>query len=264
MSVDTSKVFKRAEFWDGGDATILDIINVLGRFEEASQFGTRTEFAEVKNYRLEDEAQGATLQRYEMAQRMKVVERIALLQNCPKMPFTNAPLAASVGKSVDEFNAMKVVVEDLKNKNQSLQQELQMFRNQGQPKEKMGMTARRAFGTLPKYSGKVAEVDNWKFQIEQFLSEEPQFSILLQYVEDNMTEKMEDKDVASMCSGLGCAEVELQWLNHQLYQPLFLLMMLLVVLEVLMVMLQLMQVGELFHILIYGQMVKPQLQPLVY
>ena len=108
MSVDTSKVFKRAEFWDGGDATILDIINVLGRFEEASQFGTRTEFAEVKNYRLEDEAQGATLQRYEMAQRMKVVERIALLQNCPKMPFTNAPLAASVGKSVDEFNAMKV------------------------------------------------------------------------------------------------------------------------------------------------------------
>lgn len=108
MSVDTSKVFKRAEFWDGGDATILDIINVLGRFEEASQFGTRTEFAEVKNYRLEDEAQGATLQRYEMAQRMKVVERIALLQNCPKMPFTNAPLAASVGKSVDDFNAMRV------------------------------------------------------------------------------------------------------------------------------------------------------------
>ena len=108
MSVDTSKVFKRAEFWDDGDATILDIINVLGRFEEASQFGTRTEFAEVKNYRLEDEAQGATLQRYEMAQRMKVVERIALLQNCPKMPFTNAPLAASVGKSVDDFNAMRV------------------------------------------------------------------------------------------------------------------------------------------------------------
>merc|ERR1712032_1636285 len=49
-----------------------------------------------------------TLQRYEMAQRMKTVERVALIQNCAELPFTNEKLAASVGRTVDDFNALPV------------------------------------------------------------------------------------------------------------------------------------------------------------
>jgi hypothetical protein len=53
-------------------------------------------------------AQGASLERYEYAQRNGLAERVALSQNVPKMPFKNEKLAATFGKSVAEMDAMPV------------------------------------------------------------------------------------------------------------------------------------------------------------
>ena len=101
-------VFRRAEFWEPDTCTLLDLANVLGRWDSASEWGTRSEFALVKAKRKEDMAQGATKKRFEMAQRIGVVERVALLQNVPKMPFRNAKLAAAFGRSVADFETMPV------------------------------------------------------------------------------------------------------------------------------------------------------------
>jgi len=62
----------------------------------------------VTKAREEQMAQGATIERHEMARRNGLVERVALLQNAPKLPFKNEKLAASYGKTVEEFNAMPV------------------------------------------------------------------------------------------------------------------------------------------------------------
>jgi hypothetical protein len=102
------KVFRRAEFWDKEEATRLEVINVLGRWDSASEWAERTEFTEVTNIRAVSRAQSATRQRYEMAQKNGVVERVALQQNAPKMPFKNAALAASVGRTVHDFDKMLV------------------------------------------------------------------------------------------------------------------------------------------------------------
>ena len=66
-------VFRRAEFWVPDTCTLLDLANVLGRWDSASEWGTRSEFALVKAKRKEDMAQGATKKRFEMAQRIGVV-----------------------------------------------------------------------------------------------------------------------------------------------------------------------------------------------
>jgi len=108
MTADTSKVFRRAEFWEEGECTLLDIVNVLGRWESASDWANRTEFAVVESLRKENMAQGASVDRYEYARRNGYVERVALRQNAPKLAFTNAPLAAWAGKSVAEMDAMPV------------------------------------------------------------------------------------------------------------------------------------------------------------
>ena len=70
----------------------------------------------------------------------------------------------------------------------ALRQELTVLQGQGQVqgqggKEPMGMTARRAFMTLPKYEGKAETYDAWKFQVGQFLGEEVYFTEFLQYLE---------------------------------------------------------------------------------
>jgi len=108
MQARSDKVFRRAEFWEGEECTLLEIVNVLGRWEVAEEWAERTEFSVVQDTRVENMAQGATKERYEMARRNGLVERLALIQNAPKMPFTNAPLAAAYGKQVADFQAMPV------------------------------------------------------------------------------------------------------------------------------------------------------------
>ena len=102
------QVFKRAEFWDGTTCTLLEIANVMGRWDDANDWGSRTQFAIVDAKRKEDMAQSASLERYEMAQRMGVVERVALQQNVASLPFKNEALAAAFGRTVEDFEAMPV------------------------------------------------------------------------------------------------------------------------------------------------------------
>jgi len=101
-------VLRRAEFWGNQTATLLEVINVVGRFESVDEFKVRTQFTVVENARIEDETQSETQNRYEMAQRMGCVERVALKQNVPNLPFTNERLAASLGMTCDDFNALPV------------------------------------------------------------------------------------------------------------------------------------------------------------
>ena len=54
------------------------------------------------------EAQGGTRKRYEMAQNLGQVERIALVQNCAKLPFRDEALAASCGLTVADMNELPV------------------------------------------------------------------------------------------------------------------------------------------------------------
>ena len=109
---DLSQSFRRAEVWKSETATLAEVVNVLGRWESSEQWKARTVFREdvVENLPLffEDEAQGYTLKRHEMAQRLGMVERVALRQNIGDLPFTNAPLAASCGKGVAFFDEMPV------------------------------------------------------------------------------------------------------------------------------------------------------------
>jgi hypothetical protein len=100
--------FRRAEFWSNQTTTLLEVINVLGRFESCAEWRERSVFSVVENTRVEDEAQGETRERHDMAVRMKCSERVALYQNCPNLPFTNAKLAASVGLTVEDFAGLEV------------------------------------------------------------------------------------------------------------------------------------------------------------
>lgn len=103
------EVIRRAEFWTNETCSILEVINVVGRVSAASDFAVRSEFT-VAADREESLAQSGTMNRYEMAQRMGCTERIALVLNAPKLPFTNEKLAASVGMTCEEFNSIPVTV----------------------------------------------------------------------------------------------------------------------------------------------------------
>jgi len=100
--------FRRAEFWSNQTATLLEVINVLGRFETCAEWKDRTIFSVVENTRQENEAQGETRERHDMALRMGCCERVALYQNLPSLPFTNAKLAESVGMTVEDFAGLEV------------------------------------------------------------------------------------------------------------------------------------------------------------
>mgnify|MGYP001067729332 CR=1 FL=1 len=54
------------------------------------------------------------------------------------------------------------------------------------PREKDGLTTKRAFSLLPNYSGKVEEYDTWRFQITQFLAEDPFFVTFLEWIENDL------------------------------------------------------------------------------
>jgi len=106
-------VFRRAEFWSNGTATVFEVINVLGRFESANEWGAREFFIDVPPQlaRKEIEDNSWTEKRYAMAQRMGTVERVAMQHNMvdlEKLPFTNAKLAASVGRTVEDFETVPI------------------------------------------------------------------------------------------------------------------------------------------------------------
>jgi len=79
-----------------------------GRWSSSSQWAERTEFVSEGsfNYREETILQGLTEKRYNMARKLGQVERAAFFINVPKIPFTDARLAASVGKTVEDFEKM--------------------------------------------------------------------------------------------------------------------------------------------------------------
>ena len=108
VDVDVDKVFRRAEFWEEETATLLEVVNVLGRCDKCSEWLERTEFAVVEKAREESMRQGASVERYDYARRNGLVERVALSMNANKLPFKNEKLAASVGKTVEEMNEMPV------------------------------------------------------------------------------------------------------------------------------------------------------------
>jgi len=108
MSADGGKVYKRAEFWEPETCTLLDIANVLGRWDSASEWAERNEFSLLRARRTVDLSNQATLERYEYATRNGLVERVAMQQNVPKLPFKNSMLAAAYGKSVKDFEALPV------------------------------------------------------------------------------------------------------------------------------------------------------------
>jgi hypothetical protein len=47
MSIDATKTFKSAEWWKDETATLLDLANVMGRWESATEWMERSEFAVV-------------------------------------------------------------------------------------------------------------------------------------------------------------------------------------------------------------------------
>ena len=55
-----------------------------------------------------------------------------------------------------------------------------------QTKEKELMTTKRAFTMLPNYSGKVEEYENWRFQMIQFLSQDPCFVKFIEWIAHDM------------------------------------------------------------------------------
>ena len=109
---DLGQSFRRAEVWSSDTATLADVINVVGRWESSSEWRERTEFREdIEEGKLlffEDPVQPYTRAKYDMSQRLGMAQRIALRANINLLPFTNERLAASVGKSADEFNATPI------------------------------------------------------------------------------------------------------------------------------------------------------------
>lgn len=106
--IDLEKRLKRAEFWEEGDCSMLDLINVLGRWESCSEWCERTKFSVVENARQENMVQGASVERHDYARRNKMVERIALVFKAPELPFKDERLAAWAGKTIEEMDAMPV------------------------------------------------------------------------------------------------------------------------------------------------------------
>lgn len=103
----TTKLYRRAEFWDSESASKLEVVNVLGRWERASEWSVRTTFTEADPSK-NSAAQGGTLKRYEMAQRTGTVERVALRQNAAVLPFRDDRLATSLGLTVADFAGLPV------------------------------------------------------------------------------------------------------------------------------------------------------------
>ena len=53
-------------------------------------------------------------------------------------------------------------------------------------KDKEGLTTKRAFSLLPNYTGKAEDFGSWKFQVTQFLGEDPYFVRFLEWIENDL------------------------------------------------------------------------------
>lgn len=104
---DARERLNRAEFWTNETATVLELINVMGRWQQHTDILERSVFT-TESYRDEDLRQSGTEKRYKMAQRMKCTERYGLMCNAPYKPFTDEKLAASVGLTCEDFNTLPV------------------------------------------------------------------------------------------------------------------------------------------------------------
>ena len=114
-------------------------------------------------------------------------------------------------------------------------------------KDKESMPTKRAFTMLPHYSGKVEEYETWRFQLIQFMSQEPYFVEFLEWIENDLISEdqhhiavketnLEHRDaVRNVCADhsdpptllekkeaqyvrMRC--LQLDWYNQQLYQVL--------------------------------------------
>lgn len=107
MRLEAEATYRRAEFWDSESCSLLEVVNVLGRWERADEWSERTEFTEVEGGQ-SSQLQAGTRKRYEMARRTGTVERIAMQQNVKRLPFRDAALARGLGLSVAEMDAVEV------------------------------------------------------------------------------------------------------------------------------------------------------------
>ena len=107
-----TEVWRRAAFWENETATLLEIVNVLGRYTSCSEWTERSLFVDLESEgvtsRAEDQRQALTKERHAMALRLKCGERAALWQTLPNKPFLNAELAKSVGLTVEDFQHLPV------------------------------------------------------------------------------------------------------------------------------------------------------------
>ena len=106
--VEKTRCFGRCEPWAPEKATLLDVINVVGRFRDSKAWAERTEVAVLEDARVDSKDQAATATRRDYANRMGQAERLAFMTNVPGLPFTDDKMAAAVGKTVDDFASAPV------------------------------------------------------------------------------------------------------------------------------------------------------------
>ena len=106
LSADQS--FGRCEPWAPERATLLEVVNVVGRFEDSSAWAERTEVVVLEDDKVSSTEQAATAKRRAMAQKNDQVEKLAFVTNVPGLPFTDERMAAAVGRSVADFASMPV------------------------------------------------------------------------------------------------------------------------------------------------------------
>ena len=116
----SSTTFKGADVLSTDSATLLDIVNVLGRWTSCEEWKVRTSFTDAAppaattgefmggGPSFDVEAQVGSRERYEMAQRLGMCERLAFQQNVPKLTFRDAALAEGFGLGTSDFAAMAV------------------------------------------------------------------------------------------------------------------------------------------------------------
>ena len=96
---------------------------------------------------------------------MEAAQVQALLQQ--QAQFLQQTLEQQTNVHTQAMNAMAEMV-------RALQVDVKAAAEQrGQPREKEMMTTKRAFTMLPNYTGKVEDYENWRFQLIQFLSQDP-------------------------------------------------------------------------------------------
>ena len=89
---------------------------------------------------------------------------------------------------------------------------------QGVTRPREGMTDRKFFSTLPRYTGKVEDFDDWHFKMKQFLESEAEFLPFMMWVDQQAAHVSEDK-LAHYDQQEGLA-LNTEWLNQQLHRVL--------------------------------------------